>query len=98
MKTLTKYENLTGKEVKIVDIPVIDEDGMKHDWLGINIKDYTSLDLVPKEDKDILQVFADYLNQFREIDNSQLDELCQRFEETYYKSFSKADIEEAFGL
>lgn len=98
MKTLTKYENLTGKEVKIVDIPVLDEDGMKHDWLGVNLKDYTSLDLVPKEDKDILQVFVDYVNQFREIDNNQLDELCQRFVDSYYKNFSKADVKEEFGL
>ena len=98
MKTLTKYENLTGKEVKIVDIPVLDEDGMKHDWLGVNLKDYTSLDLVPKEDKDILQIFADYLNQLKEIDNNQLDNLCQRFVDVYYKNFSKTDIEEEFSI
>lgn len=98
MKTLTKYENLTGKEVKIVDIPVLDEDGIKHDWLGINIEDYISSDLVPIGDKDILQIFADYLNQLKEVDNSQLDDLCQRFVDAYYKNFSKTDIEEEFSI
>ena len=98
MKTLTKYENLTGKEVKFVDILVRDEEGITHSWLGINLKDYTSLDLVPIEDKEILQVFVDYVNQFREIDNNQLDNLCQRFVDAYYKNFSKTDVEEEFGI
>lgn len=96
MKTLTKYENLTGKEVKIVEVP--DQDGIEHGWFGITIGDYESLDLVPKKDKDILQIFADYLNQLKEVDNSQLDDLCQRFIDAYYKNFSKTDIEEEFSI
>lgn len=98
MKVATKYENLTGKEVKIVDIPVRDEDGIEHGWFGITIKDYKSLDLVPKEDKDILQIFADYLNQLKEVDNNQLDKLCQRFVDVYYNNFSKADVAEEFSI
>ena len=98
MKTLTKYENLTGKEVKIVDIETFDEEGNSYPWLGIKIGDYTSLDLTPLRDKDILQIFVDYVNQFREIDSNQLLELCQRFTEVYYQGFSKTDVEEEFRL
>lgn len=98
MKTLTKYENLTGKEVKIVDIPIHDEEGIKQSWLGINIGDYISSDLVPIKDKDILQIFVDYINTFKEIDSDQLDRLCQRFTSAYYKRFAKADVKEEFGL
>lgn len=98
MKTLTKYENLTGKEVKIVDIETFDEEGNSYPWLGISIGDYASLDLTPLRDKDILQIFVDYVNQFREIDTNQLLELCQRFTEVYYQGFSKTDVEEEFRL
>lgn len=98
METLTKYENLTGKEVKIVDIETFDDEGNSYPWLGISIGDYISLDLTPLRDKDILQIFVDYVNQFREIDNNQLLELCQRFTEVYYQGFSKTDVEEEFRL
>lgn len=97
MKVTAKYENLTGKEVKIVDVPYFNEDdGNTYPYLGIQIGDYTSLDLVTPKERDVLEVFTGYLNQFKELDKIQLDILCEKFIEVYCTDFNKEDVINVF--
>ena len=99
MKTLTKYENLTGKEVKIVHVPFFDEeDGIMKNRLGIQMFDYVSSELVNNDERDIIQIFVDYVNQFREISTNQLNSLCERFVEVYWYEFSKEAVLKEFGI
>ena len=99
METVTKYENFTGKEVKIVKASFInEEDGISYDYLRIKISDYISLDLVHPDYIDVLQIFVDYVNQFRWLTSNQLDSLCQRFTDIFCEKFSKDDILEEFGI
>ena len=99
MKVATKYENLTGKEVKIVDVPFINEDdGLSYDYLGIKMSDYVSVDLVEPNYKDALQIFVDYVNQFRWLTSNQLDSLCRRFVDIFWTDFNIKDVQEEFGI
>ena len=99
MKVTAKYENLTGKEVKIVDVPYFNEDdGNTYPYLGIKMSDYVSADLVTPNHKDALQIFVDYVNQFRWLTTNQLNSLCQRFIDVWYDSFLKEDIIKEFGI
>ena len=97
MKVTAKYENLTGNEVKIVDIPYFNEDdGNTYTRLGIQIGDYISLDLVAPEERDVLEIFTDYLNRLKELDKIQLDILCEKFIEVYWTDFNKEDVINVF--
>lgn len=101
MKTLTKYENLTGKEVSITKVPFINEDdGKEYPYLGIKIFDYVSTDLVfpTSKNEEALQIFVDYVNQFKWLTKNQLDSLCERFVEIYWQNFSKKDVVKEFGI
>lgn len=101
MKVATKYENLTGKEVKITDVPYVNEDdGKEYSYLGIEIFDYVSIDLVfpTAKNKEALQIFVDYVNQFKWVTKNQLDSLCKRFVEVYWENFSKKDVIKEFGI
>lgn len=99
MKVTAKYENLTGKEVKIVDVPYFNEDdGNTYPYLGIQMSDYVSADLVTPNHKDSLQIFVDYVNQFRWLTSNQLDSLCQRFIDVFWTDFSIRDVQEEFGI
>ena len=99
MKVTAKYENLTGKEVKIVDVPYFNEDdGNTYPYLGIQLFDYVSTDLVKVDERDVIQIFVDYVNQFRWLTTNQLDSLCQRFIDIWYDRFLKEDIIKEFGI
>lgn len=101
METVTKYENLTGKEVSITKVSFINEDdGKKYPYLGIKMFDYVSIDLVfsTSKNEEALQIFVDYVNQFKWLTKNQLDSLCKRFVEIYWQNFSKKDVVKEFGI